>query len=252
MSKIKIVINPKFKHLKPTIEAIAYNGIPEYAETIYSGRNSIHKLHENGELLSIKSFKVPNIINKFVYTNLRRSKARRSYETALRLLDLGINTPEPFAYIEEKIAGKLHHSYYICRHIEAHDMRYIENCTDKSVKLKALAAEILKVHRQGVRLLDFSPGNILYCHNNDGEIKFYHIDINRIKFGVKSQKELGKMFGSILVENDDIRTLAAEYAQLAGLPKKQTIEDALSVRAAFIKHFEHKQKFKKFIKRCLK
>jgi hypothetical protein len=252
MSKINLVVNPRFQHLKDTIESIAYHGIPQSAETVYSGRNSIYKLRVGDETLSIKSFKVPGHINKYVYTNLRKSKARRSYETALRLLDMGIKTPEPFAYIEEKEGIKLRHSYYICRHIDAHDMRYIENNAEKNTIIKALAAELLKIHRAGVRLLDFSPGNILYTHTNSDQIKVLQLDINRIKFNVTAQKQLYKMFGTILVENDDIRTLAQEYARLAGLSEDETVARAINARLAFVKHFEHKQKFKKIIKKCRK
>jgi hypothetical protein len=46
---------------------------------------------------------VPHLINKIVYKKFRKSKARRSYEYATLLLDKGIGTPQPIAFLENLI-----------------------------------------------------------------------------------------------------------------------------------------------------
>jgi hypothetical protein len=191
---------------------------------------------------------VPNTINKYVYTNLRKSKARRSYEAALKLNELGINSPAPIAYIEEKVGVQLHHSYYICRHIEATNMRQVERDSDKDFILRSLAAEMVKIHRAKVCMLDFSPGNVLYTRGEDGALTFNHIDINRIKFGVTSRKKLFTMFERMFTQDDTLETLATEYARLTGMSANKATAMAISAHNAFDARIARKNKFKSAIK----
>src|SRR6478736_5146940 len=65
------------------------------------GKRNIIKLFElEGKTINVKSFKVPNLINKIVYKYFRKSKARRSFEYATLLLENEIGTPKPIAYLE--------------------------------------------------------------------------------------------------------------------------------------------------------
>ena len=63
-------------------------------------RNKIRVFPVNGETVNIKAFKVPNLINQVTYRFFRKSKARRSYEFANRLIEIGIGTPRPVAFAE--------------------------------------------------------------------------------------------------------------------------------------------------------
>ncbi len=61
-------------------------------------RNKIKLFDWNGKTINIKSFKIPNIINKVAYKYFRKSKAKRSFEYATILLEKGIGTPAPVSY----------------------------------------------------------------------------------------------------------------------------------------------------------
>jgi hypothetical protein len=63
-------------------------------------RNKIKLFELEGNTINIKSFKIPNLINKIVYKYFRKSKARRSFEFATILLENKIGTPQPIAYYE--------------------------------------------------------------------------------------------------------------------------------------------------------
>ncbi len=63
-------------------------------------RNKIKLFELEGKTINIKSFKIPHLINKIAYKYFRKSKARRSYEYANRLIENGIGTPQPIAYAE--------------------------------------------------------------------------------------------------------------------------------------------------------
>ena len=63
-------------------------------------RNKIKLFDLDGKTINIKSFKIPNIVNKIAYRYFRKSKARRSFEYATILLEKGIGTPQPIAFLE--------------------------------------------------------------------------------------------------------------------------------------------------------
>ncbi len=109
-----INISEKYKFLSEEI-----NNLSEIFErdgrTIKKSRNVIKELEWQGISVCIKSFKRPTIANQFIYTYFRMGKAKRSFSYANRLLDMGINTPEPIAYVEQfNRLGWLSASYYIC------------------------------------------------------------------------------------------------------------------------------------------
>ena len=102
MSDIKQVI-----HFHKEYEAKASNILEIVSdfyikgENVFLGeRNTIKNFKLKDEKINIKSFKKPNIFNAFVYKFIRKSKAKRSFEYAQKLIDYGISTPFPIAYIE--------------------------------------------------------------------------------------------------------------------------------------------------------
>ena len=79
MIKYKIHISSRYEHMRPLIESIAKNGVPEDTEIIYQGRNTVYRMLTDNRPIIIKSFNLPGCINSYVYTTLRKSKAERSY-----------------------------------------------------------------------------------------------------------------------------------------------------------------------------
>jgi hypothetical protein len=65
--------------------------------TIHKARNELKIIPYNGIETVVKSFKVPNIIRRIIYTFFKDSKAKKSYEYSLKIGDF---TPEPIGYIE--------------------------------------------------------------------------------------------------------------------------------------------------------
>ncbi|MEG0983822.1 MAG: Kdo domain containing protein, partial [Algoriella sp.] len=90
----KIEVNQNYQITQTEIKSII-NNFDSINQYIAKGtRNSIKKTTlESGKIATIKSFKIPNIINKFVYRFFRKSKAQRSYEYAENLINSGFKTP---------------------------------------------------------------------------------------------------------------------------------------------------------------
>ena len=217
---MRVVVNPKFESLREAISKIP-DTIAVCGEQIFQGRNRIYRATIGGIDLTVKEFRVPSLINRWAYAHLRHGKARRSFDNAMQLARLGIETPEPIAYIEERNNGLLRRSYYICRYWEGQTVRNWETTVaDSGAMLDALARFTLNLHRNGVMHRDFSPGNIIY-RIEDGNYRFALVDINRMDFGVHATSRLYRNFRSINIESEaETLRFAEAYARVAGLNPK--------------------------------
>lgn len=216
--KKTIVVNPEYKQLTSYLDNL-HNVFATTGQTLYEGRNTIKVFEESDVSLNVKSFQIPHLINQFAYATFRESKAKRSYTYAKKLLDLGINTPKPIAYIEFKLPLLLKQSFYICEHVYVDgQLRVLQFGTIEEHKdlIVAFAKFTAKIHHLNVLHLDYSSGNIMYklC---DGEYQFYLVDLNRMIFdkavnATKSAQNFRRLWGS-----DEMITLFARvYAQERG------------------------------------
>lgn len=214
-------------------ESVAASGIPSDATIIYASRNRVARVVRQSRSYIIKEFCVPNIVNRLAYTTVRRSKARRSMEHALRLIHMGFLSPRPIAWMERRHGPLLGLSYYICLEVQGHDVRFLSGNPDAPELLPALAAEIGRLHKAGVLHKDFTPGNVLYTRDGD-DFKFYYIDLNRMAFGIHDRRLLGN-FGTIAELPISLR-LARLYAPHSpyGLTPAEAEEEARRARARFL------------------
>jgi len=184
-----------------------------------TGRNHIRKVALDNQQLTIKKFKTPGFFQGLVYRFVRKSKARRSYEYALRLRDLAIGTPEPVAYFERFGPG-LKESYYICRYLDYDlDFRVLNHnpqYPNREEILRAVTRFTYQMHEQGVHFLDHSPGNTLIRKEEDGRYHCYLIDLNRMRFERLSFKKRLRNFRRLWLSKTMLRIMADEYAQLSG------------------------------------
>ena len=115
---MKFFINNKFEYILKKVTFLIDNFLIEGKILVNGQRNAIKLFELGNEVISIKSFKKPNIINKIVYRYFRKSKARRSFEFASKLMEMQIGTPQPVAFFENYDFIGLKESYYACQHLE--------------------------------------------------------------------------------------------------------------------------------------
>jgi len=213
-----------------TCLSIFNDGVDSTARQIYRGaRNTLYDITgTDGNHLCVKHFRKTKFPNSYIYTTLRRSKARRSYEHAVRLLDAGFLTPRPIAWSERRKGIKLLDSYYICEYIDLPNIRDWGQMPDADTLIDALGGYMLQLHRAGVFHRDFSPGNILVDRLPDGKYRFHLVDINRMSFGVTDRRRLMSMFRSISLDPADTSRLARAYARAAGTDPATTEAEALA------------------------
>lgn len=237
-------IEGQHKDLSALIERIAAEGMPADARVIYRSRNVVAVISTPTGDINVKQFRRPRPINSLIYTTFRQSKARRSFEFATTLMEKGIGTPAPVAFIEKRRGGRLTDSYYLSEQINAEEFRFVERRPDERQLLEALGREMVRLHAAGILMLDFSPGNILFTGNAEDGYRFSYVDLNRTRFDVTDHSALMEMFRSIVVEPRQVEIIAAAYAEEAGIDRRLTVADALRRHARFQNFLARKRKLK--------
>ncbi len=218
---MKIQINPKYENLRSAIlEVVAGNYV---ADNVFcNNRNIVEKVTLQGVELVVKKYKRPNLFNRVAYSCFRRSKARRAYEYARRLLENGIDTPYPVAYVELFKGGIFSTGYFFSLYMPYNLIReaYGGNLPD-SKKQKFTMDFIdftLSMHEKKILPMDFNSGNIFYHYDEEcGNYRFAITDINRMRFGkVPTTSSVMRSFEQFGVSVEGMYKLAVYYCARKG------------------------------------
>lgn len=239
---MRVLINPKYNKLSNFLNELP-DKFEEIGTSIYKGRNEIKVVDIEGLKINIKSFKVPHLINKIAYAWLRGSKAKHSFEYAMKLKDLGVNTPEAVACVEVLKNGLFDRSYYISIHHEydftIRDLIGFE-FEDKENILKQFAVFTSdKLHKNKVHHLDYSRGNILIKREGKNNYSYSIVDINRMRFEKMDYLKGLKNFSQIWADENELEVVAKEYARI----NHKDESEAVKMLIQFDK--EHKAKINK-------
>lgn len=231
---INYQINPRYEYLKECILSLPERFDKE-GEVIYSGRNTLKVIICGDVRMCVKAFKLPHFINKIAYAYFRKSKAERSYIYATRFEQLGINTPEPIAFILYKDKVGLTKSFYICcqQHYDF-TFRGIANLPsqERRTALQEFVRFTYDFHQKGVYFIDHSPGNTLVKKESNERFSFYLVDLNRTRFTKVTTKEGLKNLSNLEASHDMIVTMGTEYALLTHNNKEATIKKLIQLSEA--------------------
>jgi hypothetical protein len=250
---MKYFLNPFFNPFENQIK----NNVIEFNSTgILFGdgkRNKIKLFELDDKMINIKSFKIPNFINKIAYKYFRKSKARRSFEYATTLLEKGIGTPQPIAYFENHDFIGLKDSYYISEHLDCdltfRELVEISDYPDHEKILQQFTQFSFKLHEKGIEFLDHSPGNTLIKKTASGDYEFFLVDLNRMNFHDKMSFESRmKNLSRLTPYKNMVQWISKEYALLSNED-----EDLVFVTLwKFTSKFQNKYYRKKNIKKKFK
>lgn len=245
--KTTIRINPKYEGLREWIQTLPERFENEGQE-IYNLRNIIKVMDAPGGLtLNVKRYHKPRFPNSIVYSlGMRKAKGQRAFDYPKQLLAVDIDTPEPIAYIEQRSGGIIGHSFFVsiqCQY--GHTMYEVANgkTSDYAPLMEALGQFSARIHDARILHLDFTPGNILWKQDANGNFHFCLVDINRMRFG----KEVGilegcdnikKMWGSVEL----IKIMVRSYAVSRGFDVQTCIDVVLRQRRNFWRHYKKKDK----------
>lgn len=238
------VIHPKYSHLAEKLKEVLHNFSNKGKYVTKGERNVIKMVQLEGTSFSIKKFKNPIAFQALVYQYIRKSKAKRSYEYASKLIDFGINTPFPVAYMEVFSVG-LKESFYVSEHID-YDFDFRElihnpRFQKRNEILRQFTQFTFKLHENGVNFLDHSPGNTLIVDHGNDDYDFYLIDLNRMRFEPMDFNARMHNLRRLWLSKTMMKVMAAEYAELYNKPVDGTYALMLHYSRAFQKKINSKK-----------
>ena len=216
-------------------------------------RNTIKLFDLNGQSINIKSFKIPNLINKIAYRYFRKSKARRSFEYATTLLEKGIGTPQPIAYLENYNWLGLTSSFYVSEHLVTEltfrELVEIPEFPENEIILRQFTKFCFDLHEKGIEFLDHSPGNTLIKKVGDQKYTFYLVDLNRMNFHTTMDFEMRmKNLSRLTPKKEMIAIMSEEYAKFYPQSKEIVFEKMWFFTQDFQQKFAKKKRLKKRLK----
>ena len=246
---MKVIIDEAYSSYKEEILQALDNFEKEGREIGPGKRNTVKAVSLNEKELNIKSFKVPNTVNKIAYRFFRKSKAERSFCYAQELLKRGISTPAPVAYVEEVTSVAFLKSFYVSEHLE-YDLTFRDLDLKKEGHeeiLRAFTRFTLQLHDKGIEFLDHSPGNTL-IQINDNAYKFYLVDLNRMNFRSLNFTERMQNFKRLSRERDIYEVMADEYAKQTDRSSSEVFDQMWHFNQRFFTKREKKAVIKEKLK----
>ena len=223
----KVKVSEEYKALEYWVKSLPVRWSDKEGRVIHCRRNELRDMTFGDVNMVVKSFAIPNLVNRWVYGVFRKSKAQRSYEYAEKLNSLGIKSPAPIAYYTERCGLLFSHSYYVskkssCRHTfyDVIDNVELEN---RELYLRCVGRMTAKMHEAGIFPLDYSGGNIL-LDVVDGEVQFELVDLNRMSFGKIDMDRGCRGFERLNVEPSALAIMAQEYAKERGFEETECVE----------------------------
>ena len=250
-------INPDFKPYEKEILAAFQNFEKAGNDFIIGERNRIKIFEIGGYKINVKSFKIPNKINQFVYKHFRKSKARRSFEFATILLEKGIGTPTPIAFMENYNGFGLQSSFYASIH-QDYDLTFrelveIKDFPDEENILRKFTRFCYKMHEAGIEFKDHSPGNTLIKNLENQDYEFYLVDLNRMNFHQNMTIELRmKNLSRLTPKKDMVKIMAEEYAKISNENPEKLFHILWDFTENFQKKYHRKLRAKQKIKSLFK
>lgn len=192
-------------------------------DRLLGGRNDVFKIKTEGKTVVLKTFKNKGAWKKIAY-RFSSSKARRSYEHSLFLIEAGLKSPQPIAWREDWKGPWLEKSYYLSEFIDYdHDVSSIQDQTADQWREKAALAgkTIGLMHEAKIEHLDLNSGNLLFKKGDLQTWQSYIIDNNRMKKGAVPLKRGVKSLFLMGLNNEALDLLIQAYAQVRNFDLEQ-------------------------------
>jgi hypothetical protein len=218
------------------------------------GNRNIIKLFDVDTIkVNVKSFKKPHLLNSIIYKYFRKSKARRSFEYANKLLENNIGTPQPMAYFESSTIFGLKKSYYVSEHLDCdltfRELVQIPEFPENEIILRQFTRFTYTLHQKGIEFLDHSPGNTLIKKKEKGNYNFFLVDLNRMKFHNQMTFDIRmKNLCRLTNKEEMVRVMSNEYAIVSGESEELIFRTLWKMTTDFQNQYFRKRRLKKKLK----
>lgn len=245
----KYITNPLYAHLEKWVRELptTFNST---GNLIYDGRNKVRVYDIDNVLYAVKRYKFPIPIQRIIYSFFRKTKARRAYEYAMRLIEMGIGTPTPVAYIETYSHGLFEYGYFVSLYRKDKDCNVLHE-THQPQLAQTLAQFVASMHKQGFYHGDSNISNFLFYENTASPTGYtvYTIDINRSRFYTTLSRSLRLKNLMMLTGDPSVsKQIASLYAAIEGWDTTSTIQEVQELRDHFNRHRRHLRFWKNFFR----
>lgn len=248
---MKLLLNPKYSRLEGFVRQLTQPAFfNRNGTTLHDGRNVIRLFEADGVKLVVKSYARLSLLNRLLYGTLRKSKAMRAYLHAVKLRNLGIDTPEEVAAVEVRRRGLLRQCLFVSLYTDYESVgevakRFPQHPEAEPI-LDALARFLSKVHWAGVQHKDLNIGNILYKREAGG-YRFQLIDTNRMTFHTSlSMRQRLRNLRRLSCDTPAYLYILQRYAETIHAEDIDAVQLEGVVRRLF---FEKRQRTKRNMKR---
>ena len=231
-----MLLNNKYEHLREWLGRLPEQ-FEQLGEVSYDKRNQLRVIEApDGTLVNVKRFCKTHLLNRVVYSSgIRQPKGLRAFLYPTRLLERGIDTPEPIAYIEQRHCGLLGLSYFVSVQSPLkHTLYEFGDAREGTYEemAEALGRFTATMHDCEVLHLDYSPGNILWDKDDEG-YHFAVVDINRMRFGKVNVEDGCAALRRLWGPKRFIELIARHYARARGFDEDEAIRLTMEARTAF-------------------
>lgn len=253
MSKLRCYIADEWQWAADMVRSVPQS-FDSLGRLIHDGRNKVRLFEHDGRTFVVKRYKIPMFHQRVAYTFFRPSKAKRAYDYAIRLTQLGIATPESVACIEEYSGGLFRTGYFISTCCDWQNLSVLATEDAPEGLLDAFAEFLVAMHNVGFMHGDLNLTNILWQRkpaggneSSAGGYEFSVIDINRSAFSDNLTREqcLKNLFRASHIR-PLLSAITARYAALRGWDERQSVDYVIRQ----VEQFERKRSFQRKLKRC--
>ena len=219
-------LHPDYLSLEPFLRALPSLFAEGEGELIHDGRNKLRLLTYQSTNYVVKQFRQPNFINQWVYGTFRKPKSQRAFENAIRLIQIGVGTPQPVGYINYRRGPLFADSYLVTLKSECpwrYDMLFHRHFDCQEKVLRAVGRLTACLHEHGIAHLDYGRGNILFAQRA-GDIHLELVDLNRMHFGPVGMIDGCKNLRRLPATPQMHRWIAEEYARVRGFDAGECYE----------------------------
>lgn len=231
-------------------ERVTNQAHPDEWTLLYAGRNRVYAFRSDCREWVAKMYKVPNFFQGLAYRWFTPCKAYKACWYAVRLREMGIQTPEPVGYRVEQSPMGIRRSYFVCAKCEDAPLYPVlveAEAFDRELA-EALAGFLVEMHQKGFLHGDLNLTNVLYNRKGEG-IQFTVIDVNRSKFiSHPTPAQCLKNLVRLTHRRDLFAYVVQAYARLRHWDEAECTTRCLAMLDAYERHLERKRRLKKLFK----
>ncbi len=237
---MKVVINDEYKNYKD-LATFLENLDTRYRKkgrTLHVDNNAVRSfaITELGREIVVKRYQKNVKIQRLVYSLFKTCQAEKAYYNAIKLQALGIDTPNPIAFVKQTKIGLMDYCYFACEKTNAKSLEPLFQF-DRPIDdhlASSLARFLISLHTKGILHHNLKEGNILYSQDADTNYHFTLVDNNTIEF-TDRDLSIRERFENIckFSKKEIYLQIVRCYAEILGLDKKMAEEEAIEVRENF-------------------